>query len=199
VDPTPPSDPPSPGGESSHLFERLVGAEPAVREELVARVHAELRRLAARHMEGQRPDHTLQPTALVNEVWVRLFGRENLHFETRRQFYRFASTIMRSVLVDHARSAAAAKRGGDRQRLSISIAAAQASETDPAQVLDLLDLDAALERLKTIDPALAQVVELRFFGGLTNASTAEVLGTSERTVERQWRLARAWLYDDLSR
>jgi RNA polymerase sigma factor (TIGR02999 family) len=186
-------------GDAAELFDRLARGDRGVEDEVVARVHAELRRLAARHLQGERRDHTLQPTALVNEVWIRLFGSAELHFEGRRQFYHFASRIMRSVLVDHERGAAAAKRGGGRRRLSISVAALEPGAGDPTQALDLLDLDEALERLKALDPALAQVVELRFFGGLTNATTAEVLGSAERTVERQWRLARAWLYDDLSR
>jgi RNA polymerase sigma-70 factor, ECF subfamily len=197
----PPLQPSHPSGPSdtSRLLNGLVSGDLAITQEFVARIHAELRKLAARHMAGQRPDHTLQPTALVNEVWARMFGREELHFEGRRQFYAFASRVMRSVLVDHARTVEAAKRGGDRQRLSISVAAERVGEQDQDQVVDLLDLDAALVRLKEQDADLARVVELRYFGGLQNATVAEVLGVSERTVERQWRLAKAWLFDELSR
>jgi RNA polymerase sigma-70 factor (ECF subfamily) len=194
----PPSQPPG-SSDTSRLINGLVCGDSAITQEFVARIHAELRTRAARHMAGQRPGHTLQTTALVNEVWTRLLGREDLHFEGRRQFYGFASRVMRAVLVDHARNVEATKRGGDRQRLSISVAAGQADARDQDQVVDLLDLDAALVRLKEQDGELARVVELRYFGGLQNATVAEVLGVSERTVERHWRLARAWLLDELSR
>ena len=200
MDPSP-SEPlrPLDPGESSRLLQSLADGTPGAAEELVVRLHDELRRLAARHMAAQRPDHTLQASALVSEVWLRLFGRHELHFAGRRQFLRFASSVMRSVLVDHARSAACEKRGGGRQRVSISAAQAPAGAADPGEAVDLLDLDAALSRLKDVDPGLAQLVELRFFGGLSHALVAEVLGVTERTVERQWRLAKAWLFGELTR
>jgi RNA polymerase sigma factor (TIGR02999 family) len=190
-----------PGGakrlETTRLLNGLAAGDAAVTEEVVARVQDELRRMAALHMAGQRPGHTLQPTALVNEVWLRLFGQEELHFESRQAFHRFISRVMRTVLIDHARAALADKRGGDRERVSLTLILQDATDT-PAPEVDVLELDAALGRLEALDPDLARLIELRFFGGLRHPQIAELLGTSLRTVERQWRLARAWLYAELS-
>lgn len=190
-----------PGGaqrfETTRLLNGLAGGDPAVTEEVVARVQDELRRLATLQLAGQRPGHTLQPTALVNEVWIRLFGQEELHFEGRQAFYRFVSRVMRTVLIDHARAAQADKRGGDRERVSLSLVLQDAAGSSAPEV-DVLELDKALERLEAMDPDLARVIELRFFGGMKHPAIAELLGTSLRSVERQWRLARAWLYAELS-
>lgn len=190
-----------PGGakrlETTRLLNGLAAGDAAVTEEVVARVQDELRRMAALHMAGQRPGHTLQPTALVNEVWLRLFGQEELHFEGRQAFHRFVSRVMRTVLIDHARAALADKRGGDRERVSLTLILQDATDT-PAPEVDVLELDGALGRLEALDPDLARLIELRFFGGLRHPEIAELLGTSLRTVERQWRLARAWLYAELS-
>lgn len=190
-----------PGGakrlETTRLLNGLAAGDAAVTEEVVARVQDELRRMAALHMAGQRPGHTLQPTALVNEVWLRLFGQEELHFEGRQAFHRFVSRVMRTVLIDHARAALADKRGGDRERVSLTLILQDATDT-PAPEVDVLELDGALGRLEALDPDLARLIELRFFGGLRHPQIAELLGTSLRTVERQWRLARAWLYAELS-
>jgi len=189
------------GGPQSHettrLLNGLAGGDPQVTEEVVTRVQDELRRLAAQQMARQDPGHTLQPTALVNEVWIRLFGQEALHFEGRQAFYRFASRVMRTVLIDHARAVQADKRGGGRERVSLTLIL-QDAEEDPAQEVDVLELDEALGRLEAMDPTLARVVELRFFGGLRHPQIAELTETSLRTVERRWRLARAWLYAELS-
>lgn len=190
-----------PGGakrlETTRLLNGLAAGDAAVTEDVVARVQDELRRMAAHHMAGQRPGHTLQPTALVNEVWLRLFGQEELHFESRQAFHRFVSRVMRTVLIDHARAALADKRGGDRERVSLTLILQDATDT-PAPEVDVLELDGALGRLEALDPDLARLIELRFFGGLRHPEIAELLGTSLRTVERQWRLARAWLYAELS-
>ena len=175
------------------LFEDAV-----TREEAVARLHDELRRLAVGQLARQRAGHTLQPTALANEAWLRLFGGVEPRFEGRRAFFALASRVMRTVLVDHARAHGAAKRGGGRERLSVSISlAADEDAARPEDALDLLDLEAALGELEAVDPELARLVELRFFGGLSHAAIAETLEVTERTIERRWRLARAWLLDRL--
>ena len=150
-------------------------------------------------MREQPANGSLQATALINEAWMRISRLDGLSFEGRRHFYAFASRAMRSVLVDHARKRAASKRGGDDLRLSIT-SVARLSEPQPdADTLDLLDLNDALERLQAKDPELARLVELRFFAGLTNAAVAELLGVTERSIERRWRFARAWLRDQMMR
>lgn len=195
MDPFEPSPP-----DLARLAEALFRGEPVPSDELVRRVHAELHQLAARHMASQRAGHSLQPTALVNELWLRCSSASAVRFEGTRQFFGFASKVMRSVLVDHARAVEKRERAAGRERLSISVSLDQAADpaADPADTVDLLDLEVALERLESFDPELARVVELRFFGGLTNATIAEELGVSERTVERHWRLARAWLQAELA-
>jgi len=186
--------PETPHPETTRLLNGLADGDQAVTDEVVARVQDELRRLAALHMAAQGPGHTLQPTALVNEVWIRTFGQKALHFEGRQAFYRFASRVMRTVLIDHARAARADKRGGDRGRVSLTLALQDAADAP----VDVLDLDEALNRLEELDPALARVVEHRFFGGLGHPEIAELTGSSLRTVERQWHLARSWLFAELS-
>lgn len=183
--------------DSTRWLQGLIQGDGAVTAEVVERVQQELRKLAGRHMQGQRADHTLQPTALVNEVWLRMFGDTKLEFEGKRAFYGFASRVMRSVLVDHARALEADKRGGGRDRISITVAAENAAGGARSD-LDVLDLNGALERLEEFDPELAEIVELRFFGGLRHPEIAEQVGRSLRTVERQWRLARAWLHSELT-
>jgi RNA polymerase sigma factor (TIGR02999 family) len=170
----------------------------ATREEAIARLHAELRHLAMGQLARQRAGHTLQPTALANEAWLRLFGEAQPRFEGRRAFFALASRAMRAVLVDHARAHDTAKRGGGRERVSVSVSLAEdAAAQRPEFVLDLLDLEEALTELEAVDAELARLVELRFFGGLSHTAIAETLDVSERTVERRWRLARAWLLERL--
>jgi len=178
---------------TTRLLNRLGKGDPAAAEELVPRVYAELHRLAEQHMAGQGPRHTLQPTALVNEAWARLAVQEELEFDGRDPFYALASRIMRTVLVDHARARNAEKRGGDRRRVTLL----DEEEGEQGVELDILALDEALQRLKAMDPELHALVELRFFGGLKHPAIARVQGTSLRTVERNWRLARAWLQGEL--
>jgi RNA polymerase sigma-70 factor (ECF subfamily) len=166
----------------------------AALEQLLPIVHTELRRIARRALRRERVDHTLQPTALVNELYLKLVGQRSASWANRAQFFAVAAQLMRRILVDHARAQAAAKRGGSSPRLSLSEAGA--SVVEPA--LEVLAVDRALTRLAKLDPDQARIVELRYFSGLTVEETAHVLGTSPRTVKREWRLAKAWLYEQLS-
>jgi RNA polymerase sigma factor (TIGR02999 family) len=157
-------------------------------------VMAELRSLASRYLAGERPGHTLQPTALVHEAFLRLAGKSGVPSE-RSEFIALAATSMRRVLVDHARARRAAKRGGERQRIALDAA----SPSDERTEVDLLALDECLERLAGLDQRQARIVELRFFGGLGVEAVAAVLSVSPRTVEADWRMARAWLRRELEK
>jgi RNA polymerase sigma factor (TIGR02999 family) len=164
-------------------------------DRLVPVVYSELHRLAQRYMRGERPDHPLQTTALVNEAYLRLVGWKEVEWKNRAHFFAVAAQIMRRILVDFARSRNYAKRGGCLRRVSLDDALLVTEAADP----DLLDLDDALTRLAAVDSRKSRVVELRFFGGLNNEEIAEVLGTSPFTVIRDWNLARAWLLREMSR
>jgi RNA polymerase sigma factor (TIGR02999 family) len=164
------------------------------RNRLLPLVYEELRDLAERYMRAQNPAHTLQTTALVNEAYIRLVAREAQGWESRAHFIGVAAKAMRSVLVDHARRRKAGKRGGARRRVPLEGAAILTE--DPSD--DLLAIDEALSRLSATDEQKGRVVELRFFGGLTNDEAASVLGVSSATVKREWRFARAWLYSELT-
>ena len=153
-------------------------------------VYEELRRQAARQLRRERADHTLRPTALVHEAYLRLLGQDRAQWQNRAQFYAVAARIMRRVLVDHARQRAAHKRAGSWCRVSL----VEGLAALPAMDVDVLALDRALEELARLDPQRARVVELRFFGGLTLDEAAEALGVSPATVTRSWRMARAWLF-----
>ena len=158
------------------------------RDELWSAVYKELRRLAGELMNGERCNHTLQPTALVNEAYLKMLGLKRIQYRDRRHFFAMAARMMRRILVDHAREKGARKRDwGERVTVELSVLG-----TNPPSI-DLLDLDRALDHLGEMDPENALVVELRFFGGLTNEEVATVLGFSERTVSRHWRVARLWL------
>lgn len=162
----------------------------AALEQLMPLVYSELRRLASNYLRRERAGHTLQPTALVNEAYLRLVGQKNAKWQNRAQFFAISAQFMRRILVDHARRHQAAKRGGsEQQRLSITSAEELISE--PA--IDLLVLNEALDELAKMDPQQSRIVELRFFGGLSIEETGEVLGISHSTVEREWKSARAWL------
>jgi RNA polymerase sigma factor (TIGR02999 family) len=157
-------------------------------ERLFPVVHAELRRVAARQLRRERRGHTLQPTALAHEAYLRLAGAEGLDCGSRGHFFALAARVMRQVLVDHARRRRAAKRGGFRVGLSdVELPAAGARD------VDVLDVEQALAELARLDAEQARVVELRYFGGLTAEETAEVMGVSVRTIKREWQTARAWL------
>jgi RNA polymerase sigma-70 factor, ECF subfamily len=156
-------------------------------------VYAELKAIAEREFRRERASHTLQPTALVNEAWLRIAAKPG-GFESRSHFLGYAAQAMRHVLVDHARRSAAAKRGGELERVTLVTGDGREPAASPA---DVLDLDDALGRLKQEQPRLARVVELRYFGGATIEETAEVLGVSHMTVSEDWRRARVWLAREL--
>ena len=163
-------------------------------DKLMPLVYDELRRLASNYLRRERQNHTLQPTALVNEAYLKLVDQKNAHWQNRAQFYGVAAQLMRRILVDHARQHQAEKRGGSKQqRLSITSARAIAETPE----VDVLAVNEALEELKQFDEQQERIVELRFFGGLSIAETAEVLGLGHATVERDWKMARAWLRQKL--
>ena len=178
------------------LLERLRGGDQSVLNELVTALYDDLRRIAARHLRAERPEHTLQTTALVHEAYLRLFSNVPRQFEGRVHFLAVASRVMRQVLVDYARARATKKRSGDGAAWTMSLAA----EGDAGiEQLELLELDRALEALAGEDKLLAQLIEMRYFGGMTAEETAEALGQSVHVVRHDLRLAQAWLRRDLSR
>ena len=170
------------------MLERQAGDNDERFRRLVPLVYEELRAMAGRQMRAQRRDHTLQATALVNEAWLRLAGSEQRSWADQREFLLIAATVMRSVLVDYARRRNAAKRPNPADRVSVD----DAEPGDPFGA-DLLAMDQALEQLTHLDARQAQIVELRYFAGLSIPETAEALDISESTVTREWRMARAWL------
>ena len=179
-----------PGDDVTGLLRAWSGGDLAARDHLVAVVYQELRRRAAARLRGERPGHTLQPTALVHEVYLRLIDQKRTVWQNRAQFLGVASEMMRRILVDHARGHKMAKRSGQWANVTLDDAVAG---TQPRDV-DLLDLDDALRRLAEFDPRKSRIAELRFFGGLSLEETGHVLDISVATVERDWQAARAWLY-----
>jgi RNA polymerase sigma factor (TIGR02999 family) len=177
---------PQPDPAVTKLLRAWAEGSEAAREELFQVLYAELRRQAGRYMRRERRNHTLQPSGLVHEAYLRLAGSPDLDWHSRGQFFAIAARVMRQVLVDHARRRRAAKREGGCQ---VTLGDAEA----PAAPLELLDLEAGLSELAVLDPRQAQVVELRYFGGLDVEETAKVMGLSARTVKREWQTARAWL------
>jgi RNA polymerase sigma factor (TIGR02999 family) len=164
------------------------------RDRLFAAVYPQLRQIASRFLQHERGDHTLEPTALVNELALRLLGSEPIAYSDRTHFFALAAQMMRRILIDHARARVAEKRGGIQQRVNLSAV----EEWQPApQSEDVLMLDEALSKLEQADARAAKVVELRFFGGLREHEVADVLGVSVITVKRDWKVARAWLVDQL--
>jgi RNA polymerase sigma factor (TIGR02999 family) len=157
-------------------------------------LHKELRRIAAGRLRGERPNHTLQPTALVNEAYLRLAAQNQPAWNDRVQFLGVASHLMREILVDYARTRNRAKRGGGAEPIRVE----DAGELAVAPDVDLMALDDALHALERIDTQQRRIVELRYFGGLSIEETAEALGISPATVKRDWRMARAWLHRELS-
>ena len=179
----------------TQLLKDWNGGDQEALDKLMPLVYAELRRLANNYLRRERANHTLQPTALVNEAYMRLVDQKNARWQNRAQFFGVAAQLMRRILVDHARLHQALKRGGsDQERLSLTNVERVADKPD----IDLLALHEALNELAEVDPQQSRIVELKFFGGLSIEETAEVLGIGHATVERDWKMARAWLRSKLS-
>ena len=180
--------------EITQLLAKWSDGNQSALDELYPLVYDELHRLARRYMSRERRGHTLQTTALINEAYVRLVDQKNVHWANRSHFFAISAQIMRRILNDHARRHAYAKRGGGAQQVSLEEVAAVTP--DPGR--ELVRLDEALKSLAEMDPRRSQVVEMRYFGGLNNEEIAGVLKISENTVTRDWNMARAWLYQQLS-
>ena len=178
----------------THLLLAWGQGDQAALEALMPLVYDELRKVAARHLRGQRPGHTLQTTALVNEAYLRLIDASQVQWQNRAHFFAVAAHLMRRILVDFARTRNYQKRGGGVQPVSLD----EAMIVAPERGADLLALDEALTRLQALNARQAQVVELRYFGGLSEEETAEALKISVRTVRRDWNFARVWLHRELT-
>ena len=163
-------------------------------ERLMPLVYDEFRALASNYLRRESPGHTLQPTALVNEAFLKLVDQKNVDWQGKSHFFAIGAQAMRRILVDHARSKHREKRGGDRQKISLN----EEITLSPQRDEDLMAVDEALEKLADLDARQAKIVELRFFGGLTVQEVAEVLGVSKRTVEAEWTMVKAWLRRELS-
>lgn len=187
----------SPPADVTQLLVRWAEGDADALDRLLPLVYGELRRIASKQLRHERADHTLAPTALVHELYFRLVDQSRTSWQNRAHFFGLAAQLMRRILVDHARAQQADKRGGLITRISLDEMLEEDGEpaVEPAcGAADVLAIDDALEQLAALDPDQARIVELRFFGGLTVEETASVLKRSPRTVKREWRLARAWLY-----
>ena len=181
--------------EVTRILEAVQQGDPKAADELLPLVYDELRKLAAHMMSQQPPGQTLQATALVHEAWLKLVGNAREHWEGRRHFFCAAAEAMRHILIDRARKRLSIRHGGGQQRLDIE----EAEVAAPVEHETLLALNEALDEFEKFDPAKAKVVKLKFFVGLTERETAEILGLSERTIERYWSYAQAWLFDRIQR
>lgn len=177
----------------TQLLLRWSDGDKSAFDQLLPLVYDELRRLAKGYLRRHAEQNTLQPTALVHEAYLRLVNQEQMNWQNRAQFFGLAAKVMRGLLVDHARAAHAEKRGGSNYTVSLS----EADRIGQQKDYDLVALDEALERLAALEPRHSQIIEMRFFAGLTIEETAVALGVSHATVERDWSLARAWLYREL--
>ena len=189
----------SPSSVSTELTALLVQwsrGDPAALERLLPMIYDECRRIASRQLRHEHREHTLDPTALVHEAYLRLVDQRNATWENRAQFFGVVARVMRRILVDYARARYAKKRGGSAVLVSLEAAAA---ESFNPQVADIVAIDEALGRLASRDPDQVRLIELRFFAGLSVEETAHVLARSPRTIKREWRLAKAWLYQELQK
>jgi len=181
--------------EVTALLHDLEAGRPSAAERLLPMVYDEMRALAERFFRTERSDHTLQPTALVHEAYLRLVNERSTHWNGKAHFMAIAAQAMRRILINHAEAHRTAKRGGGWNRISLS----EASDAQPGTDVDLLDLDDALSQLERLDARQCRVVELRFFSGMTVEQAAEILGISARQIELDWRMAKGWLLNHLSR
>jgi RNA polymerase sigma factor (TIGR02999 family) len=179
----------------TQLLEKFEPGDRHAKEQLFADVYTELRAIAAKYLHRERKGHTLQPTALVHEAYLKLVGQSRVDWQGRAHFLAAAAHAMREILVDHARRHRAAKRGGNQHRIALDDNLVIESQRD----LDLLAIEDALTKLAKLDSRQAQMIELRFFGGLSIAEVAKVMAMSKRSVEREWTMVRAWLRQELSR
>jgi RNA polymerase sigma factor (TIGR02999 family) len=184
-----------PARDVTRLLLEWRGGNKAALDEMMPLVYDELRRIARHYLERERADHTLQPTALVHEAYLRLVGQHSVDWQNRAQFLGVAAQMMRRILVNHAEAHKAAKREGYANR--VTLAPGVDAEAISQSEIDIVDLDTALNRLAELDVKQAKVVELRFFGGLTIEETAEVVGVSPATIKREWTIARMWLLREL--
>lgn len=185
----------APRPQVTELLVRWSGGEREALDELLPLVYEECRHIAARQLARERPDQTLDPTALVHELYLRLVDQRSASWANRAHFFAIAARLMRRIIVDHARGRGALKRGGSA--VFVTLDGIAEDTPAPRGAADVLAVDEALQRLAALDPEQVRIVEMRFFAGLTVEETAEVLGRSPRTVKREWRLARAWLYREL--
>ena len=192
-----PPRPPPDSTDVTALLQAWPQGDTQVEERLLRAVYTELHRQAVRAMRRESPDHTLQPTALVHEAYLRLVDQRRVEWQSRAHFFGVAAQLMRRILVDHARGRLSAKRGGGMHRISLGDEIPDASDVACDESADILALHEAIEHLATFDAEQARLVELRYFGGLTIAETAEALNVSPATVKREWAVARAWLRREL--
>lgn len=185
----------APTGEITRLLTELTNGNSRAVDQLMPLVYSELRRMARRYLRQERRDHTLQPTALVHEAYLKLVDQSGYSWHNRAHFFAVAAQVMRRILIDHARTHHAQKRGGVAGKLSLDLVEVM----DRRQYLQLIVFDEMLSKLQACDPRQGRIVELRFFGGLTEEEIAEVIGISVRTVKRDWKVARAWLYREMTR
>jgi RNA polymerase sigma-70 factor (ECF subfamily) len=183
------------GTDITRLLGELKAGDKSVESRLLEIVYPELRRIASRHLRSESSGHTLQPTALVNEAYLHLAGQFEKDWQNRKHFFAVAAQLMRRILVDHARRRNADKRDGNRQRVELTDWLVISDD----KLEEILALDAALDRLAEFDPRGSKVVELRFFGGMTELEVAEVLQVGSRTVRRDWTVAKAWLHGELNK
>ena len=181
--------------EMTELLNRFARGDKQAERDLLPLVYGELRRIAAHHLRHERPNHTLRTTALVHEAYLRLIGRTDMDWQSRTHFFGVAAQVMRHVLVDYARQRRAEKRGGGRTRMPLE----EGLTVSDQQCSLIAELDAALQRLERLNARQARVVELRFFSGMKEEEIAGLLAVSVRTVRRDWTIARAWIYGELSR
>lgn len=180
--------------QTTTLLDAVSGGDRQAADKLMSLLYDEFRRLAADYLNREKPQHTLQPTALVHEAFLRLVNQQHVTWQGRSHFFAIGAQAMRRILVDHARRKKREKHGGGLQRIELEESMTISKSRDE----DLLAIDDALQELAKVDPRQAKIVELRFFGGLTVAEVAEVLGVSKRTVEYEWTMVRAWLRRELS-